>query len=103
LNPYFTKQTVSLIFFLSPGGIILDMGIHDVDYISWLIGEEPEYCTAMGSNTSYLAEGFKSYGEYDTVMGLIKFKNGILAQIELNRAICGGYQQTCYGNLTYSP
>lgn len=70
------------------------MGIHDIDYIAWMIGEEPEFCTAIGSHTSVLSEGFQSYGEYDTAMGLIKFKNGTLVHLDLNRMTCGGYQQS---------
>lgn len=76
------------------GGIFLDMGIHDVDYIAWIIGDEPEFCTAIGSHTSVMSEGFQSYGEYDTAMGLIKFKNGTLVHLDLNRVTCGGYQQS---------
>ena len=70
------------------------MGIHDIDYICWLVGEEPDYCTAIGSRTSDLAEGYQSYGEYDTAMGVIKFKNGVLVNIDLCRVTCGGYQQS---------
>ncbi|XP_076095101.1 myo-inositol 2-dehydrogenase-like isoform X2 [Mytilus galloprovincialis] len=66
----------------------------NLEYFAHNKGEEPEFCTAIGSHTSVLSEGFQSYGEYDTAMGLIKFKNGTLVHLDLNRMTCGGYQQS---------
>ena len=48
--------------FIYLGGIFLDMGIHEVDYLCWLVGEKPKSVIAFASANSHMAESFKNIG-----------------------------------------
>lgn len=58
------------------GGVVLDISVHDVDTLRFLLDAEPVEVSAMTS-----AGGMGTAGLADGVMGIIRFDNGVLAQI----------------------
>jgi 1,5-anhydro-D-fructose reductase (1,5-anhydro-D-mannitol-forming) len=58
------------------GGVILDISVHDADTLRFLLDAEPVEVSAMTSSGSMGKEGLA-----DGVMGIIRFSNGVLAQI----------------------
>jgi 1,5-anhydro-D-fructose reductase (1,5-anhydro-D-mannitol-forming) len=58
------------------GGVVLDISVHDIDTLRFILGAEPIEVSAMtwteGACAPHLAMG---------VMGVIRFSNGVLAQI----------------------
>jgi 1,5-anhydro-D-fructose reductase (1,5-anhydro-D-mannitol-forming) len=57
------------------GGVILDITVHDADTLRFVLGDEPESVTAMTS-----AGGMSKADLEDGVMGVVRFKSGLLAQ-----------------------
>ncbi|MFP3568067.1 Gfo/Idh/MocA family protein [Paraburkholderia sp. SIMBA_030] len=58
------------------GGVVLDISVHDADTLRFLLDAEPLEASAMTSSGSMGAAGLA-----DGVMGIIRFSNGVLAQI----------------------
>ncbi len=58
------------------GGVILDISVHDVDTLRFILDDEPVEATAMASTGAMGKSGLA-----DGVMGIIRFRNGVLAQI----------------------
>ena len=73
------------------GGIFLDMTIHDFDMAQFLMGCEPEeiYTQAAVMVDPAIGEA----GDVDTVVMLLKFKNGVIATIDNSRKAVYGYDQ----------
>ena len=57
------------------GGVILDITVHDADTLRFVLGEEVEEVTAMTAS-----QGMGQSGLEDAVMGVMRFRNGVLAQ-----------------------
>ncbi len=57
------------------GGVILDITVHDADTLRFDLDDEPIEVTAMTTNQGMAADGLA-----DGVMGVIRFKSGVLAQ-----------------------
>jgi 1,5-anhydro-D-fructose reductase (1,5-anhydro-D-mannitol-forming) len=58
------------------GGVVLDISVHDIDTLRFVLDAEPVEVTAMTSSS-----GMASHGLADGVMGVVRFNNGVLAQI----------------------
>lgn len=58
------------------GGVILDISVHDVDTLRFILDDEPVEASAMTSSGTMGAAGLA-----DGVMGIIRFRRGVLAQI----------------------
>ncbi|SAL04634.1 oxidoreductase [Caballeronia calidae] len=58
------------------GGVVLDISVHDADTLRFLLDAEPVEVSAMTASGSMGKEGLA-----DGVMGIIRFDNGVLAQI----------------------
>ncbi|RQR27751.1 gfo/Idh/MocA family oxidoreductase [Burkholderia sp. Bp9143] len=58
------------------GGVVLDISVHDADTLRFLLDAEPVEVVAMTSSGD-----MSSAGLADGVMGIIRFSNGVLAQI----------------------
>ena len=58
------------------GGVVLDISVHDVDTLRFLLDAEPVEVSAMTTSG-----GMGKGGLADGVMGIIRFDNGVLAQI----------------------
>ena len=58
------------------GGVVLDISVHDVDTLRFLLDDEPVEVSAMTSSGTMGEAGLT-----DGVMAIIRFRNGVLAQI----------------------
>jgi len=56
-------------------GVILDITVHDVDVLRFMLNENPREVMAMSRNNGMAAEGVE-----DEVMGCLRFESGVLAQ-----------------------
>ncbi|SDR62328.1 1,5-anhydro-D-fructose reductase (1,5-anhydro-D-mannitol-forming) [Rhizobiales bacterium GAS191] len=56
-------------------GVIMDITVHDADTLRFVIGDEPVSVTAMTQDGGMGAPGIE-----DGVMGVVRFKNGAVAQ-----------------------
>lgn len=56
-------------------GVVMDITVHDADTMRFVLGEEPVEVTAMVQHAGMGAEGIE-----DGVMGVARFKSGLLAQ-----------------------
>ncbi|KAL6261254.1 uncharacterized protein LOC105424859 [Pogonomyrmex barbatus] len=72
------------------GGIFHDCMVHDIDIITWVIGEYPD-------KVSVLAEAnipeIKAINDFDTVAATLHFPSGTLGMIDLSRNSSFGYDQ----------
>jgi 1,5-anhydro-D-fructose reductase (1,5-anhydro-D-mannitol-forming) len=57
------------------GGVILDITVHDADTLRFALGDEVDEVTAMTAN-----QGMGRVGLEDAVMGVMRFRNGVIAQ-----------------------
>jgi 1,5-anhydro-D-fructose reductase (1,5-anhydro-D-mannitol-forming) len=58
------------------GGVILDIAVHDADTLRFILGAEPIEALAMGQSTGMVSGGLE-----DGVMAVLRFDNGLLAQL----------------------
>lgn len=58
------------------GGVILDITVHDADTLRFILDDEPEEAVAMSG-----ASGLASGGLEDEVMAVIRFRQGLIAQL----------------------
>ncbi|XP_062618712.1 myo-inositol 2-dehydrogenase-like isoform X1 [Saccostrea cucullata] len=73
--------------------IFLDMAIHDIDYICWLVGEKPLSVCAFGSISSDNSTLYQKFDDFDSVTAILNFPNGVMAQMEATREANIGYEQ----------
>jgi 1,5-anhydro-D-fructose reductase (1,5-anhydro-D-mannitol-forming) len=57
------------------GGVILDITVHDADTLRFVLGDEVEDVIAMSAS-----QGMGESGLEDAVMGVMRFRSGLLAQ-----------------------
>jgi 1,5-anhydro-D-fructose reductase (1,5-anhydro-D-mannitol-forming) len=57
------------------GGVILDITVHDADTLRFVLADEVEEVTAMTAS-----QGMAQAGLEDAVMGVLRFRHGVLAQ-----------------------
>ncbi|HLL49726.1 MAG TPA: Gfo/Idh/MocA family oxidoreductase [Thermomicrobiales bacterium] len=57
------------------GGVILDITVHDTDTLRFVLRDEVKEVTAMTAS-----QGMGKAGLEDAVMGVMRFRNGVLAQ-----------------------
>lgn len=75
------------------------MGIHDLDYICWLIGKRPLSVSAIGATSPESPEEYRELNEYDSAVAILKFPDNIIAYSEVSRESCYGYEQTVEVNV----
>jgi myo-inositol 2-dehydrogenase / D-chiro-inositol 1-dehydrogenase len=73
------------------GGIFRDMTIHDFDMGRWLLGEEPVEVFAMADRL--VDPGLSQYGDYDTLMVVMRTASGRQCHINNCRQAAYGYDQ----------
>ncbi|MCD8352656.1 MAG: inositol 2-dehydrogenase [Planctomycetaceae bacterium] len=73
------------------GGIFLDTVIHDFDCSRYLLDDEPEEIYARGECN--VDPAIASFGDYDTVMLIARFKNGTLVHYNNSRRAVYGFDQ----------
>jgi predicted dehydrogenase len=71
------------------GGIFLDLGIHDIDILRWLAGDEIVEVHAQGNvgDTSFLAR----YDDVEEAQALVRFSGGATGTMLLSRSSLYGY------------
>lgn len=69
------------------GGVILDITVHDADTLRYVLGDDPVEVTAL-TQTGEMSKT----GAPDSVMGVIRFKSGLLAQF--HDSFTAKYSQT---------
>jgi 1,5-anhydro-D-fructose reductase (1,5-anhydro-D-mannitol-forming) len=57
-------------------GVILDITVHDVDTLRFILGAEPVEAVGFAQSTSWASSGVE-----DGVMAVLRFDNGVLAQL----------------------
>lgn len=57
------------------GGVVLDITVHDADTLRFVLGDEAIEVTAMTAN-----QGMGRAGLEDAVMGVMRFRDGVVAQ-----------------------
>jgi inositol 2-dehydrogenase len=70
------------------GGIIIDMGIHDIDLARWLMGEVASVYT-IGGVLAY--PEVSEVGDIDNAVTTLTFESGALGVIDLSRSGVYGY------------
>jgi len=72
------------------GGIFHDCGSHDIDVTRWVLEEDPFEVFAVAS--AFNAD-IKALNDFDTVLITLRFPSGAIANIDLSRKACYGYDQ----------
>lgn len=75
------------------GGIFCDMGIHDFDVMSWLVGEPITEIYAKGAVYKY--DFLKPLNDVDYAQVLLTFKGGAMGMVEISRDGNGVYDGRC--------
>lgn len=71
------------------GGLIVDMGIHDMDLARWLMNAEVERVTAEG--TTMVCPDLKAVDDLDNAVVNLRFENGAIGNVEVSRNAFYGY------------
>lgn len=75
------------------GGIWLDCAIHDMDMVRFLVGDEVSEVYTLGA-VNIMPE-MEQYGDVDTSIVTLRFKNGVIGTIDNSRQAVYGYDQRC--------
>eukprot|EP00184_Porphyridium_aerugineum_P007795 CAMPEP_0184692214 /NCGR_PEP_ID=MMETSP0313-20130426/784_1 /TAXON_ID=2792 /ORGANISM="Porphyridium aerugineum, Strain SAG 1380-2" /LENGTH=403 /DNA_ID=CAMNT_0027150027 /DNA_START=152 /DNA_END=1363 /DNA_ORIENTATION=+ len=75
------------------GGIWLDCSIHDFDMARYLVDDEVEEVYALGAVN--ISPEIEQFGDIDTSLVTMKFKNGVMGTIDNSRQAKYGYDQRC--------
>ena len=78
-----------LAFLKTSGGLMLDLGIHDLDTMRFLVGEVVEVYAA--GSVQRLPE-LTQYGLFDSAVATLRFENGALGTLELGLYTAYGYE-----------
>jgi len=71
------------------GGMFYDMSVHDLDLVRWFAGSEIESMYALGG--IYEFEEFASFNDIDNCAMLMRFKNGVMGEVEGSKNASCGY------------
>lgn len=72
------------------GGVFHDCMVHDIDMITWILGEYPDKVAVMAD--ANIPE-IKAIGDFDTIAATLHFPSGTLGMIDLSRNSTFGYDQ----------
>jgi predicted dehydrogenase len=76
-------------YLAASGGIFLDLGIHDLDLLRWIAGDEVAEVSAQASAGT--PEAIAAAGDVDEAQALLRFRGGATATLLLSRAALYGY------------
>ncbi len=79
----------SLEFHLSSGGLIVDLGVHDMDLARWYMGEVLEVQALGGALTD---PSLSQHGLHDTAVAILQFESGAFGTIEMARSTAYGHE-----------
>lgn len=77
----------------SSGGIWMDCAIHDMDMSRYLVRSEVEEVYVLGA-VNIMPE-IADFGDVDTSIVTLRFKNGVIGTIDNSRQAVYGYDQRC--------
>ena len=80
----------SLDYLKISGGIFHDCAVHDIDLITWILGEYP---SKVYSTANSLMKEIGDIGDHDNVLISLTFPSGSLGSIDLSRFANYGYDQ----------
>eukprot|EP00090_Calanus_glacialis_P029151 TRINITY_DN46780_c0_g1_i1.p1 TRINITY_DN46780_c0_g1~~TRINITY_DN46780_c0_g1_i1.p1 ORF type:complete len:423 (+),score=101.34 TRINITY_DN46780_c0_g1_i1:92-1270(+) len=80
----------SIAYLKISGGIFHDCAVHDIDMITWILGEYPT--EVFSAANSHIPE-IKAIDDWDNVAITMKFPSGTLATVDLSRFANYGYDQ----------
>jgi myo-inositol 2-dehydrogenase / D-chiro-inositol 1-dehydrogenase len=72
------------------GGIFHDCMVHDIDIITWILGEYPDKVSVLADAN---VPEIKAIDDFDTVAVTMHFPSGTLGMIDLSRNSTYGYDQ----------
>lgn len=75
-------------YLVGAGGLLVDMGGHDLDLARFLVGEVAEV-RALGG--ALVRPELAEHGEHDTAVALLRFENGALGTLEVGLRTAYGY------------
>lgn len=87
-DPYLPK----LDFLKTSGGLLVDMGIHDLDSARFLVGEVAEVYAIGGA---LVEPELKQYGLFDTAVATLRFESGAVGTLEVALRTAYGYDIRC--------
>ncbi len=73
------------------GGILLDMGVHDIDGARWLLGADRAK-RVYATGTIAIHAGLAACNDVDNAVAVIEFENGSLATIYASRTYAHGHE-----------
>jgi inositol 2-dehydrogenase len=82
-------QPPPLGYLLSSGGLLVDMGIHDLDSARFLIGEVASVHAVGGS---LAVPELAGHGLFDTAVATLTFENGAIGTVEVALRTAYGYE-----------
>ncbi|XP_076757842.1 myo-inositol 2-dehydrogenase [Xylocopa sonorina] len=80
----------TLEYIKTSGGIFHDCIVHDIDLMTWILGELPIKVAVQAH--AHIPE-IKAIGDYDTVVVSLHFPSGTLGNIDISRNSAYGYDQ----------
>ena len=75
------------------GGIFIDMSVHDIDAIRWLLGA-PKPKRVFSAGTIAVHAGLAECGDVDNGIALCEFEGGAMATIYASRTMAHGHETT---------
>lgn len=75
------------------GGIIVDMGIHDIDVVRWMMDDD--IARVYTESASLVYPELEGVGDCDNAMMTLKFAKGGVGNIEVSRTAIYGYDIQC--------
>ncbi|MFN3265979.1 MAG: Gfo/Idh/MocA family oxidoreductase [Deinococcales bacterium] len=79
----------SLEWHLQSGGLIVDLGVHDMDLARWFMGEVVAVQSFGGALTD---PGLSRHGLHDTAVAILQFASGAFGTIEMGRNTAYGHE-----------
>ena len=73
------------------GGILLDMSVHDIDTVRWLLGAKGAK-RVFATGTIAVHEGLREVGDVDNAVATIEFEGGEIATIYASRTMAHGHE-----------
>ncbi len=84
-----TMGSSSLEFHLNSGGLIVDMGVHDMDLARWFMGEVVSVQALGGALTD---PSLTKHGLHDTSVAILQFASGAFGTVEMARNTAYGHE-----------
>src|SRR4030095_9855799 len=73
------------------GGILLDMSVHDIDTVRWLLGAKGAK-RVFAAGTIAVHEGLREANDVDNAVATIEFEGGEIATIYASRTMAHGHE-----------